>query len=40
MFFKDFGSKDSSRLFVAGVHDIEEATKMSLLEFLAKDLRS
>lgn len=39
MFFKAFGSKDPSRLFVAGVHGNEEATTMPLLELLAKDIK-
>lgn len=39
MFFKDFGSKDPSRLFVAGVHGNEETTTMPLLELLAKDIK-
>ena len=39
MFLKDFGSKDPGRLFVAGVHGIEEATTMTLLEFLARDIK-
>ncbi|CAG0970595.1 hypothetical protein METP3_01419 [Methanosarcinales archaeon] len=39
MFFKDFGSKVPSRLFVAGVHGNEEAATMPILELLAKDIK-
>lgn len=39
MFFKEFGSKDPCRLFIAGVHGNEEATTMPLLELLARDIK-
>ncbi len=40
MFFKEFGSKDPCRLFIAGVHGNEEATTMPLLEILARDIEN
>jgi len=39
MFFKAFGSKVPSRLFVAGVHGNEEDATMPILELLAKDIK-
>ena len=40
MYFKEFGSKNPCRLFVAGVHGNEEATTMPLLELLARDIEN
>ena len=40
MFFKEFGSKDPCRLFVAGVHGNEQAATMPLLELLASGIEN
>jgi hypothetical protein len=40
MFFKEFGSKDPCRLFIAGIHGNEQATTMPLLELLARDIEN
>ena len=40
MFFKEFGSKNPCRLFVAGVHGNEEATTKPLLKLLARDIEN
>jgi hypothetical protein len=37
--FKELGSKDPCRLFVAGVHGNEEVTTMPLLELFARDIK-